>query len=404
MAYDAGAAADDEAVVEIAAAVCETYGHEDAADGLTKTEILERIDGRFAAADVESRLDLFIRLELLRPILDKKHQSGYVLNPTGVVGLLVFERIGERGGVDELLHLLDRTRRLIESGPAAEATVPSALERLRGLFALFANEVARLVAAAPLDELLAERRFHDRAGLITQVASLNGVVTDQFPSDAVLISGADEKHALRTLQDVSDAVLVVGTPSDKLPDGIASAPPGARAFLNQLLERYEGHADRASAITDSVLGLVVIDEHDDPQTGRANRVERAERLREVAAAAAARATSEREQAVLEARAASADLEAARAAQQVAALEERLASLNKQIEAQERVRDDLSPKLEAAETLVADARLRVEAHEQARARADAVVELQRSEHIQASRAVDEVRRQKEALQVEYRERG
>jgi len=182
VAQDAGAVADDEAVVEIAAAVCEAYGHEDAVDGLTKAEILERIDGGFPAADVESRLDLFIRLELLRPILDKKHQSRYVLNPAGVVGLLVFERIGERGGVDELLHLLDRTRRLIESGAATEATVASALERLRGLFALFANEVARLVAVAPLDELLTERRFHDRADLITQVASLNGVVTDQFPS------------------------------------------------------------------------------------------------------------------------------------------------------------------------------------------------------------------------------
>lgn len=182
VAQDAGAVADDETVVEIASAVCDAFGHEDAGDGLTKAEILDRIDGRFPTADVESRLDLFIRLELLRPILEKKHQSRYVLNPAGVVGLLVFERIGERGGIDELLHLLDRTRRLIESGGGTEATVAGALERLRGLFALFANEVSRLVAIAPLDELLAERRFHDRADLITQVASLNAVVTDQFPS------------------------------------------------------------------------------------------------------------------------------------------------------------------------------------------------------------------------------
>ena len=182
VAQDAGAVADDEAVIEIAGAVCEVFGYEDAADGLTKAEILERIDGRFPSSDIESRLDLFIRLELLRPILDKKHQSRYVLNPAGVVGLLVFERIGERGGVDELLHLLDRTRRSIESGGATEETVASALERMRGLFVLFANEVARLVAVAPLDELLAERRFHDRTDLIAQVASLNSVVTDQFPT------------------------------------------------------------------------------------------------------------------------------------------------------------------------------------------------------------------------------
>lgn len=182
VAQDAGAVADDEVVVDIATAVCEAFGYEDAADGLTKAEIVQRIDGRFPVADVESRLDLFIRLELLRPILDKKHQSRYVLNPAGVVGLLVFERLGERGGVDELLHLLDRTHRLIESGGATESTVAGALERLRGLFALFANEVARLVAVAPLDELLAERRFHDRGDLIQQVTSLNSIVTDRFPS------------------------------------------------------------------------------------------------------------------------------------------------------------------------------------------------------------------------------
>src|SRR3954469_22333786 len=96
VAQDAGAVADDEAVVEIAAAVCEAFGYEDAANGLTKAEIVDRIDGRFPATDVEARLHLFIRLELLRPILDKKHQSRYVLNPAGVVGLLVFERLGER--------------------------------------------------------------------------------------------------------------------------------------------------------------------------------------------------------------------------------------------------------------------------------------------------------------------
>ena len=218
--------------------------------------------------------------------------------------------------------------------------------------------------------------------------------------DAVLISSVDEERALRALREASDAVLVVGIPSDELPDGITSAPPGARTFLHQLVLRYERHADRASAVTDSVLGVVVVDEHDEPQTGRANRVDRAERVREVAAAAVASATAEREQAVLESQEASADLDAARAVEQVATLGEQLASLTKEIEAQGKVLDELSPKLEEAETLVAGARLRVEAHGQARARADAVVELKRSEHTQAIRALEDVRRQKEALQIEY----
>src|SRR5438128_1623257 len=171
VAQDAGAVADDERLLPIAKAVCDAFANEGAANGLGKSEIVERVDGVCTTAELEARIELFVRLELLRPILDKKHQSRYVLNPAGVVGLLVFERFGERGGVDELLHLLDRTRRLLEQGQATEATVLGAVERVRGLFALFANEVNRLVAVAPLEELLEERRFHDRSDLISQVAS-----------------------------------------------------------------------------------------------------------------------------------------------------------------------------------------------------------------------------------------
>jgi hypothetical protein len=181
VAQDAGAVADDERLLAIARAVCDAFANEEAANGLTKMEIVARVDGVCTTAELEARIELFVRLELLRPILDKKHQSRYVLNPAGVVGLLVFERFGERGGVDELLHLLDRARRLLEQGQATEETVLGTVERVRGLFALFANEVNRLVAVAPLEELLEERRFHDRSDLISQVASLNSLVTDQFP-------------------------------------------------------------------------------------------------------------------------------------------------------------------------------------------------------------------------------
>lgn len=222
--------------------------------------------------------------------------------------------------------------------------------------------------------------------------------------DAVLISGADEERALRVLQHTSDAVLIIGDGFADLPDGIASAPNGARTFLHQLVERFERHTQRTSAVSDSALGVVVVDEHDEPQTGRANRIARADRLRDTAAAAVANATAERDHAVLETREAAADLAAASAAENVATLEELAASLTVAVESQEKILDELSPKLEQAEAAVAAARLRVEAHEQARARADAVVELQRSEHSQAVRALDEVRRQKESLQIEYWERG
>lgn len=212
VAQDAGAVAEEERLLKIAAAVCDAFAHEDAAQGLTRAEIADRVDGACPSEELEARISLFVRLEMLRPILDKKHQQRYVLNPAGVVGLLVFERFGERGGVDELLHLLDRTRLLIERGQATRTTVLDGIERVRGLFALFANEVNRLVAAAPLEELLEERRFHDRGDLISQVAALNRLVTDEYPDlDAPAYRLVTEaQRYLSAVQDLVSRVLEEG--------------------------------------------------------------------------------------------------------------------------------------------------------------------------------------------------
>jgi len=212
VAQDAGAVAEEERLLKIAEVVCDAFAHEDAAHGLTRTEIADRVDGACSSEELEARINLFVRLEMLRPILDKKHQQRYVLNPAGVVGLLVFERFGERGGVDELLHLLDRTRLQIERGQATRATVLDGIERVRGLFALFANEVNRLVAAAPLEELLEERRFHDRGDLISQVAALNRLVTDEYPDlDAPAYRLVTEaQRYLSAVQDLVSRVLEEG--------------------------------------------------------------------------------------------------------------------------------------------------------------------------------------------------
>src|SRR4051794_19591398 len=83
VAQDASAVADDEHLLTVARAVCDAFSAEDAANGLAKAEIVERADGACAPAELEARIELFVRLELLRPILDKMHQSRYVLNPAG---------------------------------------------------------------------------------------------------------------------------------------------------------------------------------------------------------------------------------------------------------------------------------------------------------------------------------
>ena len=87
--------------------------------GSTRAQIVDRMAPGFPPDVVESRLQVFEKLGLLRPYLDKLHQQRYTLNPASLVGQQVFDRIGLRGGVDELLALLDRTRSLFDGQPTA---------------------------------------------------------------------------------------------------------------------------------------------------------------------------------------------------------------------------------------------------------------------------------------------
>jgi hypothetical protein len=181
VATDAGAVIDDEAMLDVGRAVCAAFAHDDAAGGLTKAEIAARVVGTCTPAQLEQRLGVFVRMELLRPILDKKHQQRYVLAPSGLVGVLIVDRFAERGGVEELLGLLDRTKRALERRDADEPAVAAALESCRATFAVFANELQRLVSDAPLSDLLVERRFHDDEDYVAHVGALQTLVTDEFP-------------------------------------------------------------------------------------------------------------------------------------------------------------------------------------------------------------------------------
>ncbi len=182
VATDAGSVIDDEAMLDVARAVCAAFAHDDAVGGLTKAEVAARVDGACTPAQLEQRLGVFVRMELLRPILDKKHQQRYVLAPSGLVGMLIVDRFAERGGVEELLGLLDRTKRALERHDADEPAVAAALESCRATFAVFANELMRLVSDAPLSDLLAERRFHDDEDYVAHVGELQTLVTDEFPA------------------------------------------------------------------------------------------------------------------------------------------------------------------------------------------------------------------------------
>ena len=179
-ARDAGVLVEDETAIDIARAVCAVMAEAEAG-GLTRGQLLARLNGTWPRELVESRVDLFARLGLLQPYLAKAHQQRYVLNPAGMVGVLVIDRIGERGGVDELYVLLDRTRQLLDSGVASRTDVAEHLVSSRSMLSLYADELARLVDTAPLGELIDERRNHDHGRVLDDIGDLNALVSETFP-------------------------------------------------------------------------------------------------------------------------------------------------------------------------------------------------------------------------------
>lgn len=180
VARDAGALVDDEEAIDMARAVCAAMAEADGG-GLTRSQLLARAQGPWSAEALEARIDLFARLGLLQPYLAKAHQQRYVLNPAGMVGLLIVDRVAERGGVDELYVLLDRARTLLDSGTASRADVAEVLVTTRSVLSVYADELARLVDTAPLGELIAERHNHDHARLFDDIGRLNDLVSDAHP-------------------------------------------------------------------------------------------------------------------------------------------------------------------------------------------------------------------------------
>lgn len=181
VAADAGAVADDPALLDVAQAVYAAFGELGAPGGLAKAQIAAACPGLRDDPGFEARLDLFTRLGMLQPVFDKANQQRFVFNPTSAAGLLVFERLTERGGVDELMSLLDRAGADIRAGCASREQVEASLRRARHLLTVFADHLLRLVSSAALSELIAERRHHEHAELMGEIRGLTVLVVQVFP-------------------------------------------------------------------------------------------------------------------------------------------------------------------------------------------------------------------------------
>ncbi|WP_228003166.1 hypothetical protein [Nocardia australiensis] len=185
IARDMSAVTDDPRALKMARDLSEVFADHAGLIGMTKVEVERAMAcrGSVDQALFESRFDLFIRMGLIKPFLAKKNQSRYVLDPSGMVGLLVFERLGTRGGVEEMLLLLDQTRWLIETGEADRATLAKHLKRCRQLLSVYTASLARLIETASINELMDEHRNHDPRRVQDDVHALNRLVTDRFARD-----------------------------------------------------------------------------------------------------------------------------------------------------------------------------------------------------------------------------
>lgn len=181
VAANAGAVVDDPALIPVARAVYEAFGSADAADGLTRGQIGDACQGVCTAEEFDSRFHLFVSLGMLQPVFDKSHQQRYVFNPTSAAGLMVFDRLAERGGVDELVMLLNRTRSDLLAGTATREQVKANLRECKQTLAIMTAHLARLVASSTLETLKAESKHYATKNLHEEVMILQKVVTDTFP-------------------------------------------------------------------------------------------------------------------------------------------------------------------------------------------------------------------------------
>jgi hypothetical protein len=180
MARDAGSVVEELADLEIARAVVECCCQPDAAGGLTLAEIAARIDGAVDPRELEHRLNVFVGLGMLQPYEDRRGTGRYVLDPRGLAGVQVAERITTQGGVSELLLLLDRTASAIRASAATAVEVRAALERARLFFSLFADTLARKTRLGTITELYDEVRGHEHQRLLVTLDELTKLVAGTF--------------------------------------------------------------------------------------------------------------------------------------------------------------------------------------------------------------------------------
>ena len=206
VASDAGVISKDPATLLVAEAVYAAFGDSDSSDGLTRAQLAAACADVVPSRIFESRFGLFVDMGLLQRSREKRYEHRYVFNPTSGAALLVFDRLSEVGGVQEIVMLLDRIRDALQQGVADQAAVERMLIKARRELSINADHLRHLVRSRAFEQLIAERRHHQAGDQLLEDA--RGVVklaAERFPrlarAGALLIA-----DALRYLAAVNEFV------------------------------------------------------------------------------------------------------------------------------------------------------------------------------------------------------
>ena len=230
---------EDPDLVRVADAIYDAFAAPDATGGLSRARLAEACVTQCDEQTFASRFDLFCRMGMLLPQFGKQYQQRYVFNLNSAAGLMVVQRLGERGGVDELLTLLDRTRADLKHGRASTEQVRATLRSARRMAAVAADYLLRLVAGSTIEEMIGERRHHEHPSLIADIRDLCAQVSTELPAlenDAYLLVveaqryvGAREEFLGRLLDEGARARDFSLLDPEEYLAAARTAPPGALA-------------------------------------------------------------------------------------------------------------------------------------------------------------------------------
>jgi hypothetical protein len=205
VAKSTDAVASDPVALRVAQAICAAFGDAGGSNGMTRNELVAACSNAVSVAALESRFDLFVAMGLLRRYAEKPHQQRYMINPVSVTALLVYGRLEETNGVEEIMLLLDRAHRDLDTGTMTREALRDQITKVRRSLSILADHLLYLAEDRPWEELVAEQSQHRSAeALLDKANSLVRAASERFPE--LLSSGTGRRlvdEALRYFNAVN---------------------------------------------------------------------------------------------------------------------------------------------------------------------------------------------------------